>query len=462
MATKPNTKVVNPAKSNVALVNAMRNYMSADYRKTIDIAESFDDVRSIGNIVMSYPGFANEFLDTLVNKVVDVYVMSKMYKNPWAMFKKGEISLGETVELVFNDIIKARQYDIDKAENEVFKRGDANARTSYASINSKVFYKAVVEPNQLAHAFVTEGGFYQLIENITAQLVNSREQDEFMAMKYLVGLHCLNGHFKVVEIPEVSKTNMADIATQIMAVSDAIEFPSTGVDYNYAGVHTFATKDEQYLIASSIFNATMDVNLLASAFNMEKAEFMGHRVKVDSFGTIDVGRLDALFDGVPGYTRPDEETLKALDALPAVLIDKDWFFVLEQRLSQGVDSLQNPEGMYRNYWRHVWMAYQANPFAIAVAFVPGTPTVNSVTVSPTKVTVDKGQTAQLSVTVDTANFASKDVTFESDNDKVKVDYRGRIYVLPDAGDGITANITVKSTADPSKTGTCVVSTPAAV
>lgn len=461
MATKPSTKAVNPGANAVALVNAVRKSASADYRNSIDIAESFDDVRAIGNVVMAYPGFQNEFLDCLVNKIASTYVMSKIFSNPLSIFNKGELSLGETVELVFTDIVKARQYDIEKAENEVFKRGDANALASFASINSKTFYKVSVEPNQLTHAFISETGFYSLIENITAQLVNSVEQDQFMAYKYLIGLNLMNGNVKVVSIPEVSKTNMADIVTQIKAVSNAIEFPSTGVNYNYAGVHTFSTKQDQYLISSAVFDATMDVNLLAAAFNMDKAEFMGHRVMVDSFGTIDVDRLNAMFSNVPGYKEPTEDELKALDSLPAILVDRDWFFILQQNLQNGVDSLQNPEGMYRNYWRHVWMAYNTNPFAIAVAFVPGTPTVDSVTVTPAALTVTAGQTAQLDVSVKTTNFAPKDVTFKSDNDAVEVDYRGRVYVHPDAGNGITAHITVTSTFDSTKSGTATVSTPTA-
>lgn len=460
MATKPSTKAVNPGANSVAIVNAVRKSASNDYRNSIDIAESFDDVHAIGNYIRAYPGFQNEFLDCLVNKVVNTYAMSKIFSNPLSIFNKGELSLGETVELVFTDIVKARQYDIEKAENEVFKRGDANALASFVSINSKTFYKVVVEPNTLAHAFVNESGFYALIENITAQLVNSVEQDQFLAYKYLIGLNLINGNFKVVTIPEVNKTNMADIVTQIKAVSNAIEFPSTGVNYNYAGVHTFSTKQDQYLISSAMFDATMDVNLLAAAFNMDKAEFMGHRVMVDSFGTIDVDRLNAMFEGVPGYEAPDAATLQQLDKLPAILVDRDWFFILQQNLQNGVDSLQNPEGMYRNYWRHVWMAYSTNPFAIAVAFVPGTPTVESVTLSPATLTVSNGQTAQLDVTVETTNYAPKDVTFESSSEYVDVDYRGRIYVHKDAPASTSATITATSTFDKSKKGTATVTTPA--
>lgn len=460
MATIPSTKAVNPGTNAVALVNAVRKSASADYRNSIDIAESFDDVKAIGATVMAYPGFQNEFLDCLVNKIASTYVMAKMFTNPLAMFKKGELNLGETVELIFNDIIKARQYNIETAENEVFKRGDANALTAYVSINSKIFYKATVEPNQLAHAFITETGFYALIENITAQLVNSASQDEFMAMKYLVVKQLLDGKFKVVQIPEVNKTNMDDIITAIKTVSNEIEFPSTGVNYNYAGVHTFSTKDDQYLIMSSAFDASMDVNALAAAFNMEKKEFLGHRVRIDSFGAIDVDRLNAMFEGVAGYEEPGTDVLTAMASVPAILIDRDWFFILNQNLQNGVDTLQNPEGMYRNYWRHIWTAYNTNPFAIAVAFIPGAPAVKTITLSPSTLTVSNGQTAQLTVKVDTDNYAPTDVTFTSDSSYVDVDYRGRIYVHGDAPASTTATITATSTFDTSKKGTATVKTPA--
>lgn len=461
MANIPSTKAVNPGKNAVALVNAVRKSASPDFRNSIDIAESFDDVKAIGATVMSYPGFQNEFLDCLVNKIASTYVMAKMFTNPLAVFKKGELNLGETVELIFNDIVKARQYDISKAENEVFKRGDANALTAYVSINSKVYYKATVEPNQLAHAFLTETGFYALIENITAQLVNSASQDEFMAMKYLVVKQLMSGKFKVVEIPQVNKTNMDDIITTIKTVSNEIEFPSTGVNYNYAGVHTFSTKDEQYLIMSSAFDASMDVNALAAAFNMEKKEFMGHRVRIDSFGAIDVDRLNAMFEGVAGYEAPTPDVLKAMASVPAILIDRDWFFILNQNLQNGVDTLQNPEGMYRNYWRHIWTAYNTNPFAIAVAFIPGAPTVKTVTVSPATLTVSNGQTAQLTATVNTNNYAPTDVVFSSSSKYVEVDYRGRVFVHADAPVSTTAMITATSTFDDAKKGTATVKTPAA-
>lgn len=171
-------------------------------------------------------------------------------------------------------------------------------------------------------------------------------------------------------------------------------------------------------------------------------------------------RLNAMFEGVAGYEEPGEDVLTAMASVPAILIDRDWFFILNQNLQNGVDTLQNPEGMYRNYWRHIWTAYNTNPFAIAVAFIPGAPAVKTVTLSPSTLTVSKGQTAQLTVKVDTDNYAPTDVTFTSDSSYVDVDYRGRIYVHGDAPAETTATITATSTFDKTKKGTATVKTPA--
>ena len=78
---------------------------------------------------------------------------------------------------------------------------------------------------------------------------------------------------------------MSDIVTTIKGTSNLIEFPSR--QYNPAHVFQHTDKSDQYLIINAKFDAQMDVNVLASAFNMDKAQFMGQRVAIDSFGSLD-------------------------------------------------------------------------------------------------------------------------------------------------------------------------------
>ena len=114
----------------------------------------------------------------------------------------------------------------------------------------------------------------------------------------------------------------------------------------------------------------------------------------------------------------------------------------------------NGQGLYWNYWYHVWKTFSVSPFANNALFIPGTPSVTNVTVTPATATVTKGQSIQLHAKVETVNFAPQSVTWSSDSDNAIVDASGKV-TLTNTATG-TINITAKSTYDQSKSGTCVI------
>ncbi|WP_459617443.1 phage major capsid protein, partial [Enterobacter hormaechei] len=75
-------------------------------------------------------------------------------------------------------------------------------------------------------------------------------------------------------------------------------------NYNANGVYTHTPKEEQYVIEDATFNATIDVEVLAKAFNMDKAQFSGQTKLVDSWGTHDTTRLTELFTNDDGSLDP--------------------------------------------------------------------------------------------------------------------------------------------------------------
>ena len=166
-------------------------------------------------------------------------------------------------------------------------------------------------------------------------------------------------------------------------------------------------KPNQYVIVNSEFDAAMDVEVLASAFNMSKAEFMGHRVLIDSFGNLDTERLNLLFKDNENYTPLTDAEIEALEAVPAVLVDEDWFMIVDNLYN--FTEQYNGEGLYWNYWYHVWKTFSISPFSNAVVFVPGAPLITGIDVSPATATVGAGQNVLLTATVSTDHFASKAV-----------------------------------------------------
>ena len=405
MATKP--QVVTLTNSSVDILNVIRENASQNYHDYVPKATAdADSIRQIGAVIMDYPNLQNEFLSALVNRIGRVLITSKMYSNPWAMFKKGLLEFGETIEEIFVNIAKPFQFDQAVAESEVFKREIPDVRAAFHIMNYQKFYKATISNDQLRQAFLSWEGITDLIAKIVDAMYTGANYDEFITMKYLLARHILDGHMYPVQIPTVSMENMKTIVSDIKGISNAMEFLST--EYNLTGVATHTPKADQYMLINSKFDAVMDVEVLASAFNMEKAEFLGKRVLVDSFGKLDIARLAVLFKDDPTYIEPTSDELTALDKIPAVIVDKDWFMIFDNY--QNFTEQYNGQGLYWNYWFHVWKTFSVSPFANNALFIPGTPSVTSVVVTPATATVTKGQSIQLNAKVETENFAPQSVT----------------------------------------------------
>ena len=447
MPTRP--KIVTLTNASPAVLNAIRNSATTQYRDKVPIATpDADSIRAIGSIIMDYPELQNEFLNALVNRIGRVILTSKMYENPWAKFKKGMLEFGESVEEIFVEIAKPFQFDPAVAESNIFKREKPDVRSAFHIMNYQKYYKATIENDRLRKAFLSWQGITDLISYIVNSMYTGANYDEFLTMKYMLALHILQGQMYPVEIPAVSGANMKSIAGTIKGVSNKLEFLSD--KYNLAGVHTKSEKREQYLIVSTQFDATMDIEVLASAFNMDKAEFMGKRVLVDGFGELDTERLGELFADDPNYVALTDAQLQALNSIPAVLVDENYFMIFDN--FQNFTEQYNGEGLYWNYWYHVWKTFSVSPFANTTLFIPETPSVTSVTVSPATATVSAGQTIQLSATVVTANFAPQTVTWSSSVEGITVSATG-LVTIPSDTSAESVTITATSVFDDTKTGT---------
>lgn len=447
MPTIPKTQTLNA--SSVDILNAIRNSASTNYRDFVPTAKSTpESIRRIGEIIMQYTPLQNEFLNALVNRIARVIITSKMYSNPLSMFKKGLIDFGETIEEIFVNIANPHQYDVEESESKVFAREIPDVRAAFHTLNYKKFYKQTIQNKDLNQAFLSWDGITDLISKIVNAMYTAANYDEFVTTKYMLAKAILDGRLSAIT---VDANDAKGAVTKIKGVSNALTFMSN--NYNVAGVQTFTDKNDQYLLVNSQFDSEIDVEVLASAFNMSKAEFMGHRILIDGFGTLDVTRLNALFKDDPNYEKPSQDTLTALNAIPAVLVDKNFFMIFDNMYE--FTENYNGQGLYWNYFYHTWKTFSMSPFANALVFVPAVPTVTSVTVSPTAITCKKGQSVQLSVSVETENYAPKTVNWKSDTDGVTVDINGHVTVATSVT-AKTAKITATSTYDATKSGECTV------
>lgn len=441
--------------TSVDILNAIRQDNGGFYQSLVPVAEqTTDSIRQIGTLIMGSQPLQNAFLSALVNRIGRVIITSKMYDNPWSFFKKGMLEYGETVEEIFVNIAKPHQFNPNKAEQEVFKREIPDVRAEFHPMNYQKFYKTTVSNDQLRQAFLSWQGITDLIGKIIDTLYTGANYDEFLTMKYIICRMALLGRIKPITIYDASPSTIKSIVTTFKGVSNKMEFLSD--EYNFAKVKTHSKKDDQYLILSADLEAYIDVEVLASAFNMSKAEFMGHKVTVDGFNIVDNERLQELFADDPSFEPFTEQELLQLGVLQAVLIDKDWFMIFDNY--QNMTEQYNGEGLYWNYWLHCWKTFSTSPFSNAVLFTDGIQEVTSVTVSPGTSTLKKGGKLQLIADVVTKGFVSSGVewSISGQNDALtKITNTGLLIIGADET-SVSITVTATSVVDKLKKGTSTI------
>lgn len=421
MPVKPNAATLNA--NGINILNAIRNSASDTYRNRIPVATQ-DNIRDIGNAMMTYQATQNEFLNALVNRIARVIITSKSYENPLRVFKKGMMEYGETIEEIFVNIAKAHPFDPIVAEKTVFKREIPDVAAVFHKMNYQNFYKATISNDQLRQAFLSTEGITDLIARIVDSMYTGSEFDEFLCMKHLIEDDATKGRMYPVVIPEPTAANAKAIVTTIKGISNKLEFLSS--TYNAMGVMNFTKKENQILIIDAAFDAVIDVEVLASAFNMSKAEFMGQRVLIDNFGT--------------------------LTGCVAALVDREWFMVFDNLMS--FTENYNGEGLYWNYFYHVWKTFSTSPFANALIFTTEAQSITSVTVTGPEA-LKLGQSAQYTATVVASDLAPQGVIWSvtgTNPVKSQIDWTGKLLVPPDE---TNTKLTIKATSiyDPTKSGT---------
>ena len=418
-----------------------------------------DDTRSlhaIGDFIMSYQPYQNAFLNAVVNRIGLTIITSKMWNNPWSVFKRGFMEFGETVEEIYVNLAEPHSFDPVTASKEIYKREIPDIRAAFHTMNFQKFYKATISNDQLRQAFLSWQGITDLIAKIVDALYTGMEYDEYTVMKYMVCRSILNGDVSMEAVPTVFNT-ADDIVYAARGISTQMTFLKP--DFNRAGVYNSTMRNDQYIIISAQMEAMIDVGVLARAFNMEYADFLGHVIVVDAFDQHDSARLAQLFANDSTYTAFTANDLTALGGVAAIIVDRDWWMVFDN--FQNFTQNYNGEGLYWQYWYHTWKTFSVSPYSNARAIVSTLGSITSVTVSPSTATLSGGASATFTAAVVKSGLVSDAVTWSisgNSSDETHIDPSAGILVLgaDETGTSSTITVTATSVADATKYGTATV------
>lgn len=351
------------------VLNVIREHASVDFREHVPIATpNAESIREIGAIIMDNTALQNEFISALINRIGKVLVASMSFENPWRAFKRGMLEFGETVEEIWVDIVRPQEYSAEVAEEEIFKREIPDVRSAFHYLNWQKFYKTTIQRRDLELAFLSANGVNDLIERIMSRLATSMEYDEFLTMRYLLARELLSNHFYFIPSEgAITEDNAKKTLTRLRAVCNQMTFPSRM--YNVAGVLNFSDFSSQRIIIDADFEANVDVNALAYAFNLSYADFKAQRILTPHFyfSPDEIARLNALFEYDTTYKGISEAENTLLSKVHALVVDRDYFMIFDKLLE--MRDVPNGQGLYWNYNLHSWKLFSVSPFHNAVALV---------------------------------------------------------------------------------------------
>lgn len=427
-----------------------------------------DDNRSLHNIgeyIMSYEPYMNAYITALVNRIARVIVTSRVWKDKWAVFEMGKLDYGETVEEIFVNIAKPHSYDPAKAETQVFKREIPDVRAAFHSMNYQKFYKVTISNDQLRQAFLSYYDMNELIARIVDSLYTGMNLDVFLTKKYMLAREAINGGIYTVVTKPISGdgADPDDAITKYRQYTNNLEFLKTL--YNRAGVRNSTPISDQVIIVPNEAEATLGVKVLAAAFNLSEVDYISKRIPVDSFefDADDEERLAELFANDSTYKPFTDEEKKALQLISAVKLAKDWFMCFDN-FEQFTENY-NGEGVYWQYFFHVWKTFSVSPFANAVLFTSQVSEITAVTVSPTAANVAQGTAIVMTAEVAGTGLFEKTVEWSVKGAKdlasgTRID--GTFGVLRIASDEKVGNVlTVTAMAKDGQTGTAQITVTAA-
>lgn len=316
------------------LLNTIRDNASAEYQARIPEATQ-TNILAVQEAMLDQnnANCANEFMNTLINVLIKQELITKLFNNPLKGLKRGTKPVGDTVEEIYNNFLTAEAYDGTGAT--LLERKLPDTKTVFHRMNRQDKYKITVNRMELSKAFSSYGALDSYVQNIIQTIHNSAENDEYILMKQLIKQALDAKALKVVEVadPVLGEAEGKAFIKTVKTVSGLMAFPS--VEWNSylqaqskdtKPIRTFSRKGEQVLILDTATDVSVNVDVLASTFNMSVAEFNDTRkIVIDAF--------------------PDASVRGAL-------LDERFFQIFDDLMY--TSTFMNEEGLYTNYYLHVW------------------------------------------------------------------------------------------------------------
>lgn len=393
-------------------LNKIREISSTIYTQYVPIIDDDTNIAEFAEPILSVPVVQNEFIGALVNRIVYTKLNTKRYNNPLRVLEGNTIPLGYAGQEIYTNPVKGRQFNVNDFAG-LLQKYESDVKIQYTTVNTDLQYPVTVDRHKLKQAFTSWETLESFIDDVTNALFNGAYIDMYNLSKGLVSTAFMNNGVQYKVVNDVTDKASGETFTKI-ARELFLNFQTPSTEYNAWAkvggygrpVTTWTNPEDIVFLIRNDLRSKLDVDVLANAFNIDKATLMGNIIGVNNFDVYSTETGKKVYDG---------------SKILGIMADKSWFKIKTQ--DEQMDEFYNANNRTWNMYLNVTKMYNYSVFANACVFCTEAPVVNAESISfeqADPVTIIKNEYEGLEIVVKPAT-SNTDVTFTSNNANIKVE-----------------------------------------
>ena len=387
----------------------------------------------------------NDFV-SLLKKVVYTAVYNKTFNNPLASLEGERMPLGQFIEDVYVNPAKARGFNVNDFAG-LLQKYEAEIATQYLTVNSDLQYCVTITREKIRNAFTSWDNLEGFVSGMINSLYNGAYITRYNQTKGLALAAFTGNNVQYETVSAVtSEATATALVKKMRADFNKMQIPSTAynawnkVKGGNLALKTWTDPEDIIVLISADVEANVSVDVLAKAFNMDKADFLGRVIVVDDF------------------SQYNEDGSVAVDgsAIQAMICDRAWFKIKTQDFA--ADEFYNANNRTWQYYLNDVRLVNYSLFANAKVYATSAPTVDATAIKAgsASATVEEGKKVKIPFTLTPANATTQVTASSSAEGKATVEVKGKSVEITGvdagsatitltAGAGVTDTISVTVT-----------------
>ena len=270
------------------IFNLIRLRGSKEYQDQVPALTDKDPIGNVTGVILSQPMVFKEFTN-LLGAFIEMKVLSRVWQNPLLnLIRVRQEPYGEYSVEVTENPVSPQMYDPYHPEKLLQYRNNPDM-VAYFARNVKEKFKLTISYEDMKGAFQSYDKFNEYISNKLSMLESGKQISTYNHIMEAICSNYMSNFFVKSSVTLDTLNHAKDWTKEVMNFLDNAQYPN--YEFNkYADLpgatgkfRGWVNPDDVVIIAKSSWINAINVEFLANAFQLDKAEIKKKIIKVPKF-----------------------------------------------------------------------------------------------------------------------------------------------------------------------------------